>query len=66
MAGESFVEGHENRVLVLSDGDANVGKTSWDQMLSQINLKDLLGEEQDLDASLQEIADDLIQVANAR
>jgi len=36
MASESFVEGHENRVIVLSDGDANVGKTSMDDMLSQI------------------------------
>jgi Ca-activated chloride channel family protein len=36
MAAETFVEGHENRVVVLSDGDANVGRTSWDEMLSQI------------------------------
>jgi Ca-activated chloride channel family protein len=36
MASESFVKGHENRVIILSDGDANVGNTSWDQMLSQI------------------------------
>jgi len=36
MASESFVEGHENRVIVMSDGDANVGNTSWDDMLSQI------------------------------
>ena len=36
MAAESFVEGHENRVIVMSDGDANVGNTSWDDMLSQI------------------------------
>jgi Ca-activated chloride channel family protein len=36
MAAQSFQEGHENRVVVLSDGDANVGRTSWDDMLSQI------------------------------
>jgi Ca-activated chloride channel family protein len=36
MAAESFQEGHENRVIVLSDGDANVGNTSFDAMLSQI------------------------------
>lgn len=36
MASEAFVAGHENRVVVLSDGDANVGRTSWDDMLGQI------------------------------
>lgn len=36
LARKSFREGHENRVLILSDGDANVGRTSWDDMLSQI------------------------------
>ena len=36
MAAESFQDGHENRVIILSDGDANVGRTSWDEMLSQI------------------------------
>ncbi|HCH62053.1 MAG: hypothetical protein CL927_02090 [Deltaproteobacteria bacterium] len=36
MAAESFRSGHENRVVVISDGDANVGRTSWDDMLSQI------------------------------
>ncbi len=36
MAWDSFEPGHENRVIVLSDGDANVGRTSWDDMLSQI------------------------------
>lgn len=36
MAAQTFLEGHENRVVVLSDGDANVGRTSWDEMLSQI------------------------------
>ena len=36
MAWQSFEEGAENRVIVLSDGDANVGRTSWDEMLTQI------------------------------
>lgn len=36
MAWESFEPGAENRVIVLSDGDANVGRTGWSQMLSQI------------------------------
>ncbi len=36
MAMESFEKGAENRVVILSDGDANVGRTSWDAMLSQI------------------------------
>ena len=36
MADRSFVAGHENRVIVLSDGDANVGKTSHEQILKQI------------------------------
>ena len=36
MAMESFERGAENRVVILSDGDANVGRTSWDAMLSQI------------------------------
>lgn len=36
MAAESFRDGHENRVVVISDGDANVGRTSWDDMLTQI------------------------------
>ena len=36
MAMEQFKPGHENRVVILSDGDANVGRTSWDDMLSQI------------------------------
>ena len=35
-AWESFKEGAENRVVILSDGDANVGNTSWESMLSQI------------------------------
>jgi len=33
---KSFVKGHENRVVILSDGDANVGFTSYDSLLSQI------------------------------
>jgi len=36
MAMASFVSGHENRVIVLSDGDANVGATSHEQILTQI------------------------------
>jgi Ca-activated chloride channel family protein len=36
MAMESFERGAENRVVILSDGDANVGRSSWDAMLSQI------------------------------
>ncbi|MDP6934087.1 MAG: von Willebrand factor type A domain-containing protein [Myxococcota bacterium] len=36
MAWKAFQTGHENRVIVLSDGDANVGRTSWQDMLTQI------------------------------
>jgi Ca-activated chloride channel family protein len=36
LAQRSFETGAENRVIVMSDGDANVGSTSWDEMLSQI------------------------------
>ena len=36
MADASFVSGHEKRVIVLSDGDANVGATSHEQLLNQI------------------------------
>ena len=36
MADEAFEKGAENRVVILSDGDANVGSTSWDAMLRQI------------------------------
>lgn len=36
MAWSSFEPGAENRVIVLSDGDANVGRTGWSTMLSQI------------------------------
>jgi len=43
MALRSFEEGAENRVLVLSDGDANVGSTGWEQMLSQIKDKADMG-----------------------
>jgi Ca-activated chloride channel family protein len=36
MADEAFERGAENRVVILSDGDANVGRSTWDEMLSQI------------------------------
>jgi len=36
MAMASLEKGAENRVVILSDGDANVGSNSWDAMLSQI------------------------------
>jgi Ca-activated chloride channel family protein len=36
MAMETFHKGHENRVVVLSDGDANVGNSSFDTLLGQI------------------------------
>jgi len=36
MASKSFVKGHVNRVIVLSDGDANIGRTGWRPMLAQI------------------------------
>ena len=36
MADEAFERGAENRVIVLSDGDANVGATSWEDMLRRI------------------------------
>ncbi|MEE2750604.1 MAG: von Willebrand factor type A domain-containing protein [Myxococcota bacterium] len=36
MARESFVPGAENRVIVLSDGDANVGPSSHTEILSTI------------------------------
>jgi Ca-activated chloride channel family protein len=36
MAMESFRPGHENRVVILSDGDANVGAASFDTLLAQI------------------------------
>ncbi len=37
MAQSSFVPNSENRVIVLSDGDANVGPASHDQILRQIS-----------------------------
>ncbi|MFT4975569.1 MAG: Ca-activated chloride channel family protein [Myxococcota bacterium] len=43
MALRSFEEGAENRVIVLSDGDANVGSTGWDSMLGQIKDKANMG-----------------------
>ena len=36
MAAQGFVPGAENRVIVLSDGDANVGSTSHEQILEGI------------------------------
>jgi Ca-activated chloride channel family protein len=36
MASDAFVEGIENRVIVLSDGDTNIGATSHDQILAGI------------------------------
>lgn len=36
MADDAFEKGAENRVIILSDGDANVGRTSWEDMLKQI------------------------------
>lgn len=36
MASESAVEGAENRVIVLSDGDANIGRTSHDEILRTV------------------------------
>lgn len=36
MADEAFESGAENRVIILSDGDANVGGRSWEGMLKQI------------------------------
>jgi len=35
-AWDNFKQGHENRVIVLSDGDANVGRTSHGDMLTSI------------------------------
>jgi len=37
MAAQAFVEGAENRVVVISDGDANVGATSHEQILASIH-----------------------------
>lgn len=36
MADKSFETGAENRVIVLSDGDANIGRTSHDEILAGI------------------------------
>lgn len=36
LAKRTLVKGHVNRVIVLSDGDANVGATSHEQILKQI------------------------------
>jgi Ca-activated chloride channel family protein len=36
MASAGFVKGHENRVIVLSDGDANIGPASHSAILEQI------------------------------
>lgn len=36
MAWNAFQSGAENRVMIMSDGDANVGNTGWNTMLSQI------------------------------
>lgn len=36
LASKTLVKGHVNRVVVLSDGDANVGNTSHDQLLKSI------------------------------
>ena len=36
MADTAYVAGHENRVIVLSDGDANVGATHHDAILDRI------------------------------
>ena len=36
MASDMYLHGHENRVIVLSDGDANIGRTTHDQILASI------------------------------
>ncbi|MFT5686939.1 MAG: Ca-activated chloride channel family protein, partial [Myxococcota bacterium] len=38
LAQRSFEDGAENRVIVMSDGDANVGATSWEQLLGQLKV----------------------------
>jgi Ca-activated chloride channel family protein len=43
LALRSFEEGAENRVLILSDGDANVGTLSWEDMVAQIKDKADMG-----------------------
>ena len=37
LAAKNLKAEHENRVIVLSDGDANVGRTGWKAMLNQIS-----------------------------
>lgn len=37
LASAAYVDGHVNRVIVLSDGDANVGATSHEEILAQIS-----------------------------
>ncbi|MEL6344320.1 MAG: VWA domain-containing protein [Myxococcota bacterium] len=37
MASDAFVDGAENRVIILSDGDANVGSTSHTELLRTIS-----------------------------
>ena len=36
MAAKSYLPGAENRVIVLSDGDANIGRTGYDDILNTI------------------------------
>ena len=36
MAQRSYQAGHENRVIVVSDGDANVGPSSHQEILQSI------------------------------
>ena len=36
LASKTLVKGHVNRVIVLSDGDANIGNTSHEQVLASI------------------------------
>jgi Ca-activated chloride channel family protein len=36
MASETYVHGHENRVIVLSDGDANIGRTGHEDILRTV------------------------------
>ncbi len=36
LADANFVGEHENRVIVLSDGDANVGRSDWQSIYAQI------------------------------
>lgn len=43
VAAKSFVKGHTNRVIVLSDGDANVGATGHEEVLKLIKQKKDMG-----------------------